>query len=133
MNPPLRAQADCDAIIAGLQDGTLDCIATDHAPHAGYEKQVEFALAPFGIVGLETSLALGITYLVKPGHVSLSDLVRQMSTEPARILKLPGGSLNEGTGADITVFDPEEKWTVDPETICQQGRKHPVRRLQTSG
>jgi dihydroorotase len=125
MNPPLRTAADCAAIIEGLKDGTLDCIATDHAPHAGYEKQVEFALAPFGISGLETSLSLGITHLVKPGHLSLLDLIRRMSTEPARILNLPGGSLTIGQPADITVFDPDAEWVVTPEQFVSKGKNTP--------
>jgi dihydroorotase len=125
MNPPLRAPSDCEAVIAGLADGTLDCVATDHAPHAPYEKQVEFAAAPFGIVGLETSLALGITHLVKPGRLSLADLVRRMSAEPARILKLPGGTLAEGAPADVTVFDPEAEWVVNPGTFLSKGRNTP--------
>lgn len=125
MNPPLRTQADCEAMIEGLKDGTLDCIATDHAPHAGYEKQMEFVSAPFGIVGLETSLALGVTHLVKPGHLSLSALVRRMSTEPARILGLPAGTLSVGAAADITVFDPEAEWTVDPEAFVSRGKNMP--------
>jgi len=125
MNPPLRTQADCDAIVEGVKDGTLDCIATDHAPHAGYEKAQEFVLAPFGIVGLETSLALGVTHLVKPGHVSLSDLVRRMSTEAARVLGLPGGTLSVDVPADITVFDPEAEWTVDPARFVSKGSNTP--------
>ena len=125
MNPPLRTQADCEAMIAGLKDGTIDCVATDHAPHAGYEKQVEFGSASFGIVGLETSAALGITYLVKPGHLSLHDLVLRMATEPARILGLPGGTLSVGGPADVTVIDPELVWTVDPDQFASKGRNTP--------
>lgn len=125
MNPPLRTQADCEAMIAGLADGTLDCIATDHAPHARYEKEAEFSLAPFGIVGLETSLALGVTYLVRPGRLSLSDFVRRMSVEPARILSLPGGSLAPGAPADVTVFDPEARWIVEPDRFVSKGRNTP--------
>ncbi len=125
MNPPLRTESDITAIIAGLQDGTLDCVATDHAPHANYEKEVEFASAAFGIVGLETSLALGITHLVKTGHLSLSALVKAMSTTPARILKLPGGTLAEGSIADVTVFDPVEEWIVEPTKFVSKGRNTP--------
>jgi dihydroorotase len=125
MNPPLRTQTDIAAIIEGLQDGTLDCVATDHAPHANYEKEVEFASAAFGIVGLETSLALGVTYLTKPGHLSLSALVRAMSTEPARILHLPGGNLSKGSPADITVFDPAVEWVVEPKKFVSKGRNTP--------
>ncbi len=133
MNPPLRTQDDADAMIAGLIDGTLDCIATDHAPHAEYEKQVEFGSAPFGIHGLETSLALGITYLVEPGHLTITDLVRKMSTEPARILNLPGGNLTVGSPADITVFDPAASWTVDPEKFVSKGKNTPFAGLTLRG
>ncbi|MBC8102899.1 MAG: dihydroorotase [Cytophagales bacterium] len=125
MNPPLRTETDLAAMVEGLKDGTLDCIATDHAPHAAYEKQVEFVSAPFGIVGLETSLALGITHLVQPGHLSLAALVKAMSTEPARVLRLPGGTLAEGSPADITVFDPEAQWVVEPEQFVSKGRNTP--------
>jgi dihydroorotase len=125
MNPPLRTADDCRAMISGLQDGTLDCIATDHAPHAGYEKAQEFALAPFGIVGLETSLALGITHLVLPGHLTLSQLIERMSTAPARLLGLPGGTLTVGETADITVFDPATAWTVEPEKFVSKGQNTP--------
>ncbi len=125
MNPPLRLQSDCDAIIEGLKDGTLDVIATDHAPHASYEKDQEFALAPFGIHGLETSLALGMTYLVKPGHLSLSTLIEKMSTTPARLLKIPGGTLSVGAPADITIFDSEANWTVNPSEFVSKGKNTP--------
>ena len=133
MNPPLRTQDDCDAVIAGLIDGTLDAIATDHAPHAEYEKNVEFGAAPFGIHGLETSLALGITYLVEPGHLSLSALVRKMSTEPARVLKLPGGNLSVGAAADITVFDPGAPFVVEPERFVSKGKNTPFAGLTLRG
>ena len=133
MNPPLRTQADCDAMIEGLKDGTLDCVATDHAPHAGYEKDQEFGLAPFGIHGLETSLALGITYLVRPGHLDLSALVRVMASAPARVLKLPGGSLSVGSPADITVFDPEASWTVDPSAFISKGKNTPFGGRELTG
>jgi dihydroorotase len=125
MNPPLRLQSDCDAIIEGLKDGTLDAIATDHAPHAAYEKAREFALAPFGIHGLETSLALGVTHLVKPGHLTLSQLIEKMSTAPAKILGLPGGNLSVGSVADVTIFDPDAAWTVDPDAFLSKGKNTP--------
>jgi dihydroorotase len=125
MNPPLRTQDDCQAIVEGLEDGTLDAIATDHAPHAAYEKNQEFALAPFGIHGLETSLALGITYLVKPGHLTLSALIEKMATAPAKILGLPGGTLTVGAIADIAVIDPDALWTVDPAAFVSKGKNTP--------
>lgn len=125
MNPPLRTRADVEAMIEGLKDGTLDAIATDHAPHAKYEKDREFSIAPFGIHGLETSLALGITYLVKPGHLSLSQLVEKMSAAPAKLLNLPGGTLTPGSPADIAIFDPSAVWTVDPSAFVSKGKNTP--------
>ncbi len=113
MSPSLRTQADQLAVIEGLKDGTLDAIATDHAPHAPHEKEKEFALAPFGMLGLETSLGLVMTHLVKPGHSTLSQMVEKMSAAPARILGVPGGTLTVGAPADITVFDPDAEWIVD--------------------
>jgi len=114
MNPPLRTRQHVDAIIEGLRDGTVDVIATDHAPHALSEKEVEFQSAPNGIIGLETSIGLSYTYLVDRGIVSLSRLVELMSINPRRILSLPVPSLSEGAAANLTIFAPEEEWTVDP-------------------
>jgi len=133
MNPPLRTAEDCEAMVQGLVDGTLDCIATDHAPHAAYEKAQEFALAPFGIHGLETSLALGATHLVAPGRMTWSDLIRRMSTEPARILGLDGGRIAVGDAADIVVIDPEARWTVDPEAFASKGRNTPFAGVELTG
>ena len=113
MSPPLRTSADQEAILEGLRDGTIDAIATDHAPHAPHEKEQEFARAPFGMLGLETSLGLVITHLVKPGVLTLSQLVEKMSLAPARILGVPGGTLSVGAPADVTVFDPNAEWAVD--------------------
>lgn len=111
MNPPLRTRRDVDAICEGLSDGTLDAIATDHAPHSSVEKDLEFDRAANGIIGLETSLALGLR-LVESGVLSLTGLIEKMSVQPAKILGLPSG-LKIGGPADITVFDPEKPWTVD--------------------
>ena len=122
MSPSLRTAADQLAVIEGLQDGTLDAIATDHAPHAPHEKEQEFALAPFGMLGLETSLGLVITHLVKPGHLTLSQMVEKMSVAPARILGVPGGTLGVGAPADITVFDPNAEWTVDVSKFRSKSR-----------
>ena len=113
MSPPLRTKADQEAIIEGLRDGTIDAIATDHAPHAPHEKEQEFARAPFGMLGLETSLGLVVTHLVKPGVLTLSQMVEKMSLAPARILGVPAGTLSVGAPADITVFDPDAEWAVD--------------------
>jgi dihydroorotase len=115
VNPPLRAPEDRDAVIAGLSDGTIDAIATDHAPHSREEKEAEFVLAPPGLVGLETSLALTVSGLVNPGHLSLSDAIRRLSVAPAQILGLSehGGPLVAGAAANVAVFDPQERWVVD--------------------
>lgn len=125
MNPPLRTQEDCDAIVAGLLDGTIDAIATDHAPHATHEKAQEFALAPFGIVGLETAFAVSYTELVSTGRMSLSALVEKMSCQPARILGLPGGTLKPGTPADVALFDLERKWKVRAHAFRSKSRNTP--------
>ena len=125
MNPPLREAEDRDAIIEAIKDGTIDCIATDHAPHTPTEQNVEFQRAPFGIVGLETSLALGITQLVEPGHVSMEKLIALMTIAGARIVGLPVGTLAEGGPADITVFDPKAEWTVDPKRFHSLSRNTP--------
>ena len=122
MSPSLRTKADQEAIIEGLLDGTIDMIATDHAPHAPHEKEQEFARAPFGMLGLETALGLTITYLVKPGIMTLSQVINMWSTMPAKILRLPGGSLAKGAVADITVFDPDAEWTVDVDAFKSKSR-----------
>lgn len=110
MNPPLRTEADRLAIIEGLSDGTIDIIATDHAPHSTEEKSRPLTKAPSGIIGLETSLSLGITNLVRPGHLTLMQLLEKMTVNPARLYHLPCGSIAEGTPADLVVFHPDEKW-----------------------
>jgi dihydroorotase len=112
VNPPLRTEADRQALIAGLRDGTIDMIATDHAPHAASEKARPFAEAPSGVTGLETALALGITHLVLPGHLSLGELIGKMTAAPAALYGLDAGFLAEGGPADIAIIDPEETWTV---------------------
>lgn len=113
MNPPLRTEADRLAIIEGLIDGTIDLIATDHAPHSTEEKNKEpMWTAPSGITGLETSLGLGITSLVKAGHMSLMQLLEKMTSNPAKLYKLPGGSIEVNAPADFVIFDPDEQWIV---------------------
>ncbi len=121
MNPPLREQKDIRAVLGGIIDGTIDCIVTDHAPHAAEEK-ADFLKAPNGVVGLETSFAACYTYLVKKGVVSLRRLVELMSENPARLLGIPGGSIEEGGPADIMIADPEEKWTVDPAKLHSRSK-----------
>src|SRR5574339_326372 len=113
MNPPLREAADRDAMLAGIADGSVDLIATDHAPHHYDEKQVEFDRAPFGITGLETAVSLTFDRLLHTGLVRLPRIVELLSANPARILKVPGGSLTEGTPADITIIAPDLKVRVD--------------------
>ena len=114
MNPPLRTEKDRLEIIAGLKDGTIDLIATDHAPHSAEEKATEpMWAAPSGITGLETALGLGITSLVKPGHLTMMELLEKMTSNPAALYKLPGGSLETGKPADLVIFDPDAEWTVD--------------------
>ncbi len=113
MSPPLRTAADVDAIIAGLVDGTIDCIATDHAPHAREKKMLELDRAPFGILGLETAVGLAVTRLVVPGRIGWPRLVEAMSTLPARILGINRGTLRPGAIADITLIDPDCSWQVD--------------------
>lgn len=111
MNPPLRTEADRQAVIRGLADGTIDIIATDHAPHSREEKERSITAAPSGIIGLETSLALGITSLVRPGHLTMMQLLEKMTVNPAKLYHLPVGLIEEGAPADLVLFDPEEKWT----------------------
>ena len=121
MNPPLRSEKDRQAVVQGLLDGTIDIIATDHAPHAPREK-ADFLSAPSGVIGMETSLAAGITYLVGPGLLTLGRLIGLMSCVPARLLGIPGGTLAPGAPADIVLFDPGERWTVDPAALHGKSR-----------
>jgi dihydroorotase len=127
MNPPLRSAEDRDAVRQGVADGTLDVIATDHAPHHYDEKEQAFEDAPNGIVGLETALGLAYTELVETGLMDLASLVERMSCAPARALSLPGGTLREGSPADVTVFDPRAEWTVDPATFLSMSRNTPFK------
>ncbi len=132
MNPPLRTEADRQAIIEGLRDGTLDAIATDHAPHAPSEK-ADFEKAPNGSIGLETSLTAGITALVRTGQMTLFDLISKMSYAPAKILGIPGGTLKAGTQADLVLFSEEEQWTVDPEQLHGKSRNTPFKGKTLTG
>lgn len=125
MNPPLREQGDVEAIRVALADGTIDAIATDHAPHHYETKEKEFDDAPFGVVGLETALAVGLTELVQPKRLSLPELVRRMSTEPARIFHLPGGTLRRGAPGDVVVFDAKARWAVEPAQFLSLSRNTP--------
>jgi len=125
MNPPLRSAADRDAVREGLVDGTLDMVATDHAPHHYDEKEAAFADAPNGVVGLETSLGLVYSRLVDGGHMDLSTMVDRMSAAPARVFNLPGGTLKVGSPGDVTVFDPHAEWVVDPTAFLSKSRNTP--------
>jgi dihydroorotase len=126
MNPPLRSQEDVQACIEALADGTIDCLATDHAPHAREEKELEFDRAPFGILGLETALALYVEALVTPGHLSWLDLIRKMTAQPAAIARLKDrGTLAAGSLGDITIIQANEKWTIDPEKSFSKSRNTP--------
>lgn len=125
VNPPLRTRLDVEGILAGLKDGTIDVIATDHAPHSAEEKARPLPEAPSGMVGLETALAVTLTRLYHTGVMDLSDILRKMTINPAFILRIPKGRLSLGGGADFTIFDPDEEWTVDPEQFASKGRNTP--------
>lgn len=124
-SPPIRAQADVEAVKAGLADGTIDAIATDHAPHATHEKECEFQAAAFGMIGLETSLGLVISKAVETGVITLAEAVKKMTAAPAQILGLPAGRLSVQSPADITILDPNAEWTVDPERFFSKSRNTP--------
>jgi len=133
MNPPLRSKRDTEALLEGLIDGTIDCIATDHAPHAVSEKEGEFDRAAFGIVGLETAVGLLMDRLVRPGTLPLATLVARLSRDPARLLGLPGGSLAAGAAADLTLLDPAASWTVDPAKFVSRSRNTPFGGWRVTG
>jgi len=125
MNPPLRTASDVEALRRALKDGTIEVIATDHAPHSFDEKQVEFQFAPFGIVGLETAIGLTITELVSTGVLSLKQMVEKFSTNPRRILLLPPIKIAEGERANLTMIDPSLQWVVDPSTFRSKSKNTP--------
>ncbi len=125
VNPPIRTQADVEAVIAGLVDGAIDCIATDHAPHSAEEKDVEFDQAPAGMVGLETALGLIKTRLIDTGFLSWTDAIRKLTVNPARIINQPLGDLSIGHSADLTIIAPDAEWTVDPSEFKSKSRNTP--------
>lgn len=125
VNPPLRGEEDRQALIAALADGTIDCIATDHAPWARHEKEVEFDAAPFGMVGLETALSVIWTKLVATGVLPAKRAIEALSTKPCQIAGIDGGSLKVGARADLVVFDPDASWKVDPEEFASKGKNTP--------
>jgi len=134
MNPPLRSASDREAILVALADGTVDAIATDHAPHAPHEKQVEFERAAFGITGLETALALAITQLHRQHKIALTRIVELFTSGPTRVFDLPGrGSLAKGSHADVTIFDPKKRWTFDAGTSRSMSRNTPFDGWQFTG
>ena len=134
MNPPLRSRADVEALRQGLKDGVLDVIATDHAPHAGEEKDKSMKDAAFGIVGLETSAALTYTSLVKTGVLTVMDMAEKMSYNPAKILGLEDkGSISEGKTADITIFDPRRTYKIDKNTFVSKGKNTPFDGYEVTG
>jgi len=133
MNPPLRTQEDVDAVIEGLRDGTIDIIATDHAPHHFDEKNVEFELAPNGIVGFETALPLALTYLVKPGILTMNQLVDKMSAKPAEILKINKGDIRTGADADLVLVNHNEEYIIDPDEFLCKSKNTPFGGFRVCG
>lgn len=133
MNPPLRAREDMEALIKGLQDDIMDVISTDHAPHSAEEKAKDLEHAPFGIVGLETSVALTVTNLVKKGYLTPMQMAAKMSYNPAKVLGIPKGTLDEGKIADITIIDPDKEYTIDENTFESKGKNTPFDGYKVSG
>jgi dihydroorotase len=134
MNPPLRSRADIESLIVALGDGTVDAIATDHAPHASHEKQVEFERAAFGITGLETALGLAITVLHRQHKIPLARIVELFTAGPARVFELRGrGTLGRGSHADVTIFDPRKRWTFDVSKSRSLARNSPFDGWQLTG
>jgi len=133
INPPLRTAQDVQGIIAGLRDGTIDAIATDHAPHSEEEKSRPLTKAPSGAVGLETSLALTLTALYHTKQLTLPEVIRRMSTNPADILHLSKGRMSIGVDADLVIFDPDEQWVIDPEKFASKGRNTPFAGCKVRG
>ena len=125
VNPPLRTEQDRLALIEGLRDGTIDCIATDHAPHTDWEKDADFDSAPFGISGLETALGVCVQTLIQPKLLTWAQLVEKLSVRPAQIAGLAGGSLAKGADAHVTLVDPQAAWTVDPAQFASKGKHTP--------
>lgn len=133
MNPPLRTQADVDAVIEGLKDGTIEVLATDHAPHAPEKKMRELDRAPFGIVGLETLLPITIRGLIEPGHLDWPAVIAKLTVNAARIIGLNKGTLRVGSDADVTLIDPKARWTIDPDRFVSKSRNTPWAGLEVTG
>jgi dihydroorotase len=133
VNPPLRAAADRDALLEALQEGLIEIIATDHAPHNPREKEADFLNAPFGVIGLETAFPLLWTKIVEQGILSLAELVRCLSIAPAKLLGVPGGNLAPGMPADLVVIDPQKEGLVHPDKFYSRGRNTPFREWRLKG
>lgn len=133
MNPPLRAREDMEALIKGLSDDIMDVISTDHAPHSAEEKAKDLEHAPFGIVGLETSVALTITNLVKKGHITPLQMAAKMSYNPAKVLGSNKGTLNENAVADVVVINPDTEYEIDANTFASKGKNTPFNGYKVNG
>lgn len=133
MNPPLRGRADVDALIAGLRDGIMDVIATDHAPHSAEEKAKSMKESPFGIVGLETAFCLSVSELVEKGILTPMQLVEKMSYNPAKVLGIPKGTLQEGHVADIVIADFKKEWQIDVNDFASKGKNSPFHGRKVTG
>jgi dihydroorotase len=133
MNPPLRSAKDREAVIEGLVDGTLEIIASDHAPHCNYEKEVEFDYAPFGITGLETELSLSLMQLYHSKRLSLMQILHKLTVAPANLLRLDRGTLKPGAIADVTLFDPERDWVFDVNDSASKSKNSPFYGWQLKG
>ena len=133
MNPPLRTWSDVEAVVGGLRDGTIEILATDHAPHAPEKKMRELDLAPFGVIGLETLVPIVATHLVDPGHLSWLEAIRKLTINPARLLGIPKGTLKPGADADVTLIDPTARWTIDPSQFRSRSRNCPFAGWEVRG
>lgn len=133
MNPPLRAREDMEALIKGLSEDIMDVIATDHAPHSAEEKAKDMTQAPFGIVGLETAVCLTVTHLLKPGHITPMQMAAKMSYNPAKVLGIDKGNLNEGSIADIAIINPDEEYIINPAEFASKGKNTPFGGTKVSG
>ncbi|MGA8349530.1 MAG: dihydroorotase, partial [Isosphaeraceae bacterium] len=133
MNPPLRTWSDVEAVVGGLSDGTIEILATDHAPHAPEKKMRELDLAPFGVIGLETLVPIVATHLVDPGHLSWPEAIRKLTINPARLLGIPKGTLRPGADADVTLIDPTARWTIDPSQFRSRSRNCPFAGWEVRG
>ncbi|MBX3042699.1 MAG: dihydroorotase [Candidatus Kapabacteria bacterium] len=133
MNPPLRQQIDVDGIIEGIKDGTVDCIATDHAPHSEVEKNNELQKAPNGIIGLETALGLSMTYLVHAGHISVNRMIEMLTNNPREILGIAQPKIKTGEIANVTIFNPDEEWTVDKKKFKSKSSNSPFEGFKLKG